>query len=83
MRGRMSRKQVPSRLTVRTVAEFNTLLSGYLKRTKMAPTTFSALATGDIRFVGAVLRGSARRVSLDKVDRVLTFMEEHPQGVQT
>lgn len=76
----MPRKKAPARLTVRTVAEFTTILNGYLKRTKMAPTTLSMLAAGDLRFVGMILRGTARRVSLDKVDQVLTFIEQNPHG---
>lgn len=71
----------PARLSVRTVAEFNEVLRQYLKRTGMSPTRLSALAIGDARFVGHVIKKRASRVSLEKVDKLLSFIEANPRGV--
>lgn len=65
----------------RTSAEFAAIVSAYLKKTKMSATKLSALAVGDIRFIGNIVSGNASRVSIDNCDKVLTFIEANPKGV--
>lgn len=68
------------RITVRTVAEFTKVLKDYMKRTGMSGTALSARSVGDIRFINHVLSGDASRVSLNNVDKVLTYIEKNPKG---
>ncbi len=65
----------------RNSGEFAAIVESFLKKTKMSATKLSALAVGDIRFVGNVVSGNAKRVSIDACDAVLTFIEANPKGI--
>ena len=76
----MATAKKPARLMVRNEGDFVRIVKAYISRTKISPTKLSALSTGDIRFVGHVLNGNASRISLGNVDKVLTFIEQQPEG---